>query len=258
MLGADNGKVAVVVERYEVGSPGDIDRLTRADVEKYVEAAMDGANRAASLTKRLLAFSRQQSLAPEAIDTNRLVAAMTELLARTLGEQIKIETVLASDLGLIHADPTQLESSLLNLSVNARDAMAEGGKLTIETSNVVFGAAAASKEEIDPGDYVRIGVKDTGAGMSADTLARAFEPFFTTKAVGQGTGLGLSQVFGFVRQSGGHVKIASELGAGTTVSIYLPRVYGEAPAAKGADLRAATPTGNSNSIEHLWRPVVVR
>jgi len=193
------------------------------DVQRFVEGAIDGAHRAAELTKRLLAFSRQQPLAPKRLNLNRLVGGMSELLSRTLGETIQVETVLAAGLWHVEVDPAQLESALLNLSVNARDAMAAGGKLTIETSNAHVDGHYAKDYAIAEGQYVLIAVTDTGAGMSGEVMAKAFDPFFTTKGVGKGTGLGLSQVYGFVRQSGGSVKIYSEQGIGTTVKIYLPR-----------------------------------
>jgi signal transduction histidine kinase len=198
------------------------------DVDRFIEGAMDGAQRAAALTQRLLAFSRQQPLAPEPINANRMVSGMTELLSRTLGETIRVETVLGAGLWQVKADPGQLESAMLNLAVNARDAMPEGGNLTIETSNAFVDEDYAREFAIQPGQYVLIAVTDTGTGMPPEVMAKAFDPFFTTKSAGKGTGLGLSQVYGFVRQSGGHVKIYSEVGVGTTAKIYLPRFYGEA------------------------------
>ncbi len=214
-------------------------RMERGDtnIGKYVEAAMDGATRAAALTQRLLAFSRQQPLAPEPLDANRMVSNMSELLGRTLGEQIRIETVLAAGLWRTFADPLQLENTILNLAVNARDAMPEGGRLTIETGNAHVDEHYARDYRIPPGQYVLLAVSDTGTGMAPEVMAQAFDPFFTTKGVGRGTGLGLSQVFGYVRQSGGHVKLYSEPGVGTTVKVYLPRFYGEA---EPASVRAAT------------------
>jgi PAS domain S-box-containing protein len=200
--------------------PLDPQRLARG-----VEQARSGAQRAAALTQRLLAFSRRSPLDPKPVDTNRLLGGMSELLRRTLGEQIAIETVLAGGLWRVHIDPNQLEVSILNLAVNARDAMGDGGKLTIETANTHLDEGyAASQFEVVPGQYVVICVTDTGIGMDHEVLMRAFEPFFTTKEIGQGTGLGLSQVYGFVKQSGGHVKIYSEVGQGTTVKLYLPRL----------------------------------
>jgi PAS domain S-box-containing protein len=195
--------------------------------------ALVGAERAATLTQRLLAFSRRQPLNPRPIDVNRLVTGMSELLHRTLGETIAVETLLAADLWQVEVDPNQLENAILNLAVNARDAMPHGGKLTIETMNAqVEREAAGGREPVAPGPYVALTVSDIGSGMDADTLARAFEPFFTTKEVGKGTGLGLSMVYGFVRQSGGHVQIHSAEGQGTSVRICLPRLAGEAAAAE--------------------------
>jgi signal transduction histidine kinase/CheY-like chemotaxis protein len=197
------------------------------DVGRFVDSAIDGAKRASSLTQRLLAFSRQQPLAPVLLDTNRLVARLSELLGRTLGEQISVETVLAAGLWQVRADPAHLESALLNLCVNARDAMPKGGKLTIETANALIDEGYGKEYAIDVGQYVLVAVTDTGTGMTREVISKAFDPFYTTKEVGKGTGLGLSQVYGFVRQSGGHIKLYSEVGVGTTVKIYLPRVYGE-------------------------------
>jgi CheY-like chemotaxis protein len=210
------------LETLERNLANDSPRLKRA-----VENAMTGAKRAATLTQRLLAFSRRQPLVPKPIDVNKLVSDMSELLHRTLGETIELETVLASGLWRVEADPNQLENAVLNLVVNARDAMPDGGKLTVETSNTHLDRSyTAQNVEVTPGQYVVICVSDTGTGMDAATAARAFEPFFTSKEVGKGTGLGLSMVYGFVKQSGGHVKIYSEPGHGTTVKIYLPRLLG--------------------------------
>lgn len=218
-------------------------RMTKGetDIGRFIEAAKDGANRAAALTHRLLAFSRRQPLQPEVVDANRMVAGMTELLTRTLGEQIEVETVLGASLWRTHADANQLENAVINLAVNARDAMPEGGKLTIETANSYIAEEYGQENALPAGQYVLIAVTDTGSGMSAEVAAKAFDPFFTTKSVGKGTGLGLSQVFGFVRQSGGHVKIYSEPSYGTTVKVYLPRYYGEdAPSPTPQRLGVAT------------------
>jgi PAS domain S-box-containing protein len=198
------------------------------DVGRYITAAREGANRAAALTQRLLAFSRQQALSPEPINPNRMVSEMSELLRRTLGESIQLETVLAGGLWRAKADANQLENAVINLAVNARDAMPDGGRLTIETANCHLDETYAAEHAISPGQYVMVAVTDTGTGMPPEVMAKAFDPFFTTKDVGKGTGLGLSQVFGFVKQSGGHVKIYSELGHGTTIKLYLPRLYGPA------------------------------
>jgi len=192
-----------------------------------IQSARDGAQRAAVLTARLLAFSRQQPLAPETIDLNKLVGGMSELLRRTLGEQIRIETVLAGGLWPTFADLSQLENAILNLSVNARDAMPDGGHLTIETANTELDDRyARMHQEVEAGQYVMISITDTGIGMSPEVLERAFDPFYTTKGAGKGTGLGLSQVYGYVKQSRGHIKIYSEIDRGTTVKIYLPRRVG--------------------------------
>jgi signal transduction histidine kinase len=218
------------------------------DVERFIEGAIDAAQRAATLTQRLLAFSRQQPLSPEPLIINKLVAGMSELLDRTLGEHVKVETVLAAGLWQVKADPAQLENAILNLAVNARDAMPGGGRLTIETLNAFVDDAYAREYAIEAGQYVLIAVADTGAGMAPEVIAKAFDPFFTTKGAGRGTGLGLSQVYGFVRQSGGHVKIYSELGVGTSVKIYLPRLYGEAAATEQAKRLATVHRGLRSEI----------
>jgi len=200
---------------------------------RLTNAAMAGVQRAATLTHRLLAFSRQQPLEPEPLDVGRLVSNMSELLRRTLGEAIDIETVLGGGVWQTRADNNQLENVLLNLAVNARDAMPNGGKLTIETANAhLDDAYAASHTEVAAGQYVMLAVSDTGTGMTREVVSKVFEPFFTTKPLGQGTGLGLSMVYGFVKQSGGHVAIYSEPGEGTTVKVYLPRFI--PPSAKPA------------------------
>lgn len=214
---------------------GNIDTLLRnlpnesVRLQRSARNAMTGAQRAAALTQRLLAFSRRQPLDPKSIDVNVLVNGMSEMIHRTLGETIAVETVRGAGLWRIEADPNELEASILNLAVNARDAMPSGGKLTLETGNAhIDESYVLSHREVLPGQYVVIAVTDTGAGMDAETIAQAFEPFFTTKPVGKGTGLGLSQVYGYVKQSGGHVKIYSEIGQGTTVKLYLPRLATEA------------------------------
>ncbi|ULJ81572.1 ATP-binding protein (plasmid) [Rhizobium sp. C104] len=213
---------------------GNLDTLTRnlppeaGRLRRAASQAMNGARRAAALTQRLLAFARRQPLDPKPIDTNSLIRGMSELLHRTLGEIYNIEVVLAAGLWKAEADPNELESALLNLAINARDAMPDGGKLTIETFNAHLDEAyASSHAEVIPGQYTAISVSDTGTGMDTETLSHVFEPFFTTKDQGKGTGLGLSQVYGFVKQSKGHVKIYSEVGEGTTVKIYLPRLFSD-------------------------------
>ncbi|MDB5689561.1 MAG: hybrid sensor histidine kinase/response regulator [Sphingomonas bacterium] len=238
-----NNMLAIVIGGLNIAQR----RLARGerDVGKFLDGALEGAARAATLTQRLLAFSRQQPLSPEVIDPNKLVAGLAELLTRSLGELVRLETVLAAGLWKAKADPTELENVLVNLAVNARDAMPDGGTLTVETCNTHVDDDYAREAEIAAGQYVQIAVSDTGTGMSPDVLAKAFDPFFTTKAVGRGTGLGLSQVFGFARQSGGHVRVYSEVGHGTTFKLYLPRFWGDEAAAvrrAPAPFRAGRPT----------------
>jgi signal transduction histidine kinase/CheY-like chemotaxis protein len=197
-----------------------------SELPRHVDAAIDSAQRAAGLTHRLLAYSRRQPLAPKTIDLNPLVDSLDDLLRRTLGETIRIRKALADDLWLTRCDLHQIESSILNLAINARDAMPDGGTLTIETRNVQLAAQEAAGEiQVAGGDYVCLTVTDTGCGMPPEVIARAFDPFFTTKPIGQGTGLGLSMVYGFARQSEGHTEIKSAPDVGTSVSVFLPRQY---------------------------------
>ena len=228
-------------------------RLTGQEDPKIcqsIDHAAEGARRAAVLTQRLLAFSRQQPLEPQAIDANRLVQGMSELIRRTIGETIAVETVLGGGLWACFADPAQLENALINLAVNARDAMADGGRLTIETANAhLDDLYASANPEVTAGQYVMLGITDTGVGMPAEVVERAFDPFYTTKRPGHGTGLGLSQVFGYVKQSGGHLKIYSEPGRGTTIRLYFPRHGG--PVAMAADEKPAPgelPQGRSEQL----------
>jgi PAS domain S-box-containing protein len=217
-------------------------------LQRAVQNAMSGAKRAAALTQRLLAFARRQPLNPKPIDVNEMVGGMSDLLHRTFGETISVEVVRGAGLWRVEADPNELEATILNLAVNARDAMPEGGRLTIETANTYIDSIYAARHaELIPGQYVSVSVSDTGHGMSPDTIARAFEPFFTTKPVGKGTGLGLSQVYGFVKQTGGHVKIYSEPGQGTTVRVYLPRMAGTA-AENEDDEDSVLPEGAAETI----------
>ncbi len=210
---------------------GQLDLLSRAN-----DAALMGAR----LTHRLLTFARRRRLEPVVLDLNEQVLSMAELLRRTIGEAISLGTLLAPDLWRVRADPSEVENAVLNLAINARDAMLAGGKLVIETSNAVLQEKdLASEIGVQPGDYMRLSVSDTGTGMSPDVLARVFEPFYTTKETGKGTGLGLSVIYGFVKQSGGHVAVYSELGKGTTVNLYLPRVA-EAVASRADGQRAVT------------------
>ena len=224
-------------------------RLDRGDLDvgKFIEGGLDSAYRAASLTQRLLQFSRQSPLEPVSLDINKLCQGLTELLARTLGETIHVETVLSAGLWNAKADPVQLENVILNLAVNARDAMANGGHLTIETSNAYVDEIYATQNHMPEGQYVLVAVTDTGHGMSPEVLAKVFDPFFTTKPVGKGTGLGMSQVYGFAKQSGGHVKIYSEVGHGTTVKLYLPRQTGGTSAAIPPRVQEA-PNGGSETV----------
>jgi signal transduction histidine kinase len=217
--------------------PQDAARLQRAAGQ-----ALKGARRAAALTQRLLAFSRRQPLAPKPLDINALVTGLSELIHRTLGETVSVETVLAAGLWRTEVDANELEAAILNLALNARDAMPNGGHLTIETANAhIDDVYAASHPDVAPGQYVLASVSDTGSGMDKEAVERAFEPFFTTKPPGQGTGLGLSQVYGFVKQSGGHVKIYSELGQGTTIKIYLPRLLAAETTPEPAEQDLPTP-----------------
>ncbi|MEJ0093392.1 MAG: ATP-binding protein [Methylocella sp.] len=197
------------------------------DVDRYIGAAQGAATRAAALTHRLLVFSRQQTLAPIATDVNRLVAGMEEMVRRTVGPAIEIEVVGAAELWTALVDPNQLENALLNLCINARDAMPDGGRITIATANNRLDERKARARDLPPGDYLSLCVIDTGTGMPPEVIARAFDPFYTTKPLGQGTGLGLSMIYGFARQSGGQIRIQSEVGAGTTICLYLPRHDGE-------------------------------
>jgi len=200
------------------------------NIERYIGAAMTSAHRAAALTHRLLAFARRQPLSPKSVDANQLIASLEDLLRRTIGEGINLEVVPSDKLWSILCDPNQLESGLLNLAINARDAMPEGGRLIIKTKNVRLDGVLESNPALSPGDYICIDVVDTGTGMTDDVLARAFDPFFTTKPIGQGTGLGLSMIYGFARQSNGHVTIDSMPGHGTSIKIYLPRYVGDTAA----------------------------
>jgi signal transduction histidine kinase len=220
------------------------------DVKKFVDAALEGADRAATLTKRLLNFSRQYPLAPEPIKANALVGNMSELVARTMGD-VKTETILAGGLWWIHIDKSLLESSILNLCINARDAMPDGGKLTIETANTHLDEAYCREHpEVTVGQYVLIAVTDTGTGMTPEVAQRALDPFFTTKDVGKGTGLGLSQVHGFVKQSGGHIKVYTEPGEGTTIKLYFPRFFPQGDVQPPASTKSNAPpsTGTLDQV----------
>jgi PAS domain S-box-containing protein len=219
-------------------------------IQRAANMASHGAERAATLTARLLAFARRQPLDPRPIDANRMVVGLADLLQRTLGETIALQTVSGAGLWRTHVDPSELENALLNLAVNARDAMPGGGRLTIETSNAYLDEAYVETvaEPVAAGQYVLIAVTDTGAGMEAETIERVFEPFFTTKEAGKGTGLGLSQVYGFVRQTGGHIRIYSEVGEGTTVKIYLPRLLSDAAHQEDVAVSTEKPHGGAETV----------
>jgi PAS domain S-box-containing protein len=239
------GSLELMQRRIRQGRTGEL--------EHYANAATTSANRAAALTQRLLAFSRRQPLDPRPVEANRLVTSMEDLLRRTIGERISLEIVTAGGLWTTRCDPNQLESAILNLAINARDAMPEGGKLTIETCNAhLDDAYVARTREVRPGQYICVCVSDTGMGMTPDVIERAFDPFFTTKPIGQGTGLGLSMIYGFARQSEGYAKIYSEVGQGTTVKLYLPRFLGDAPPTTPRSPSRSTRTARSMARRCWW------
>jgi signal transduction histidine kinase len=227
-----NNLLTIIIGNLGIAKRG----VVEARAERALNNALVGAERAAQLTQRLLAFSRRQPLNPRVLDINKLIVAISDLLTRTLGENIELETISGAGLWNVEVDASEMESTLLNLALNARDAMPTGGKLTIETSNAYLDDEYCREHEgILPGQYILVAITDSGAGMSAETIDRAFEPFFTTKEAGKGTGLGLSQVYGFIKQSGGHVKIYSESGEGTTIKLYLPRREGNELVISGDD-----------------------
>jgi PAS domain S-box-containing protein len=235
-IGQLTGGVAHDFNSLLTGILGSLDLIRRRiaagrvhEIQRFMDAASTSARRAAALTHRLLAFARRQSLDIRPNDVNRLIANMEDLLRRTLGEHIELQCSLAADSWTAFTDANQLESAILNLALNARDAMPDGGCLTIETANTRLDASfTSSQDEVNPGDYVVVGVADTGTGMPPDVVAKAIDPFFTTKRVGAGTGLGLSMVYGFAKQSQGHLRIHSEVGHGTTVKLFLPRALQDA------------------------------
>ncbi len=231
LLAGISGSLELLQARVAQGRIGDLDR--------YLVAAQGASKRAAALTHRLLAFTRRQTLDSKPTDVNRLVAGMEELARRTVGPAVEVEVVGAAGLWATLVDPNQLENALLNLCINARDAMPDGGRLTIETSNLWLDERTARQRGLPPGQYISLCVSDTGTGMTPEVVRRAFDPFFTTKPIGMGTGLGLSMIYGFVQQSGGQARIYSEPGQGTTVCLYLPRHHGEA-ASDEADAELAT------------------
>lgn len=246
-----NNMLAVIISALQLAQR----RMARgetAEISRFIDAAMDGARRAATLTSRLLAFARRAPLTPTVLDPNRVIAGMSELLRRTLGERIDFETVLAGGAWRINVDANELENAIVNICVNARDAMPEGGKLTIESANAYLDQTYAdANQDVTPGQYVMIAITDTGGGMPAEIKAKAFEPFFTTKEVGKGTGLGLAHVHGFLKQSGGHAAIYSEIGVGTTLKLYMPRTQMQIDGAAQQSLAPPTdelPTGDAGTI----------
>ncbi len=224
---------------------------------RFVDAAIASANRGASLTHRLLAFARRQSLDLRPVQVNTLVCALEDLLVRTLGEQIALEIQLADDLWPTRSDSHQLENALINLAINARDAMPDGGTLRIETRNTQLGESEAHNYQVPPGDYLLLSVSDTGCGMPEEIIRHAFEPFFTTKPIGQGTGLGLPMVYGFVKQTGGYLHLESQVGRGTTLNLYLPRLP-VAPTEQPVDARRDAPRGTGERILVVEDDQVVR
>jgi len=239
-----NNILTVITGTIEILIDGVEDRPQLAAIARMIDEA---ATRGAELTKQLLAFARKQPLQPRETDINTLVVDTAKLLRPALGEQIEIESMLEDDAWRAMIDPSQLSAALINLAVNARDAMPNGGKLLIETGNVILEEAyAESNPEVRPGPYVMVAVSDTGVGIAPAIRDKVFEPFFTTKEVGRGTGLGLSMVYGFVKQSGGHVKIYTEEGHGTTIKLYLPRIEQEGLAV--ADLAPAAVEGGRETI----------
>jgi PAS domain S-box-containing protein len=254
-VGQLTGGIAHDFNNLLAGISGSLELLERrlaegrlGGVERYIDAAQTSARRAAALTQRLLAFSRRQTLDPKASDINRLIAGMEDLIRRTVGPAIAVEVVGAGGLWLTQVDPSQLENALLNLAINARDAMPDGGRITIETANKWLDQRAAGERELPPGQYVSLCVTDTGTGMAPEVIGRAFDPFFTTKPLGQGTGLGLSMVHGFARQSGGQVRIYSEIGKGTTMCLYFPRFVGELETAEAAEDGAGAEAAHGETV----------
>jgi PAS domain S-box-containing protein len=264
-VGQLTGGIAHDFNNLLTGIVGSLDllqtRLTQGRTDnfaRYINAAMTSANRAAALTHRLLAFARRQPLIPKSVDANQLVVSLEDLLRRTIGETIDLEIVAPDHLWGTLCDPNQLESALLNLAINARDAMPDGGRLTIKTANARLDGVTAGSPALSPGDYICIDVADTGTGMSAEVAARAFDPFFTTKPIGQGTGLGLSMIYGFARQSNGHVTIESKIGQGTSVRLYLPRHHGDIAASLASAARAAEHAATGETVLVVEDEPVVR
>jgi PAS domain S-box-containing protein len=264
-VGQLTGGIAHDFNNLLTGIVGSLDLLqTRLNqgrtenVARYIDAAMTSANRAAALTHRLLAFARRQPLIPKGVDANQLVVSLEDLLRRTIGETIDLAIVASDDLWNTLCDPNQLESAVLNLAINARDAMPDGGRLTISVANARLDGVTADTPALSPGDYVCIEVTDTGTGMSAEIAARAFDPFFTTKPIGQGTGLGLSMIYGFARQSNGHATIDSKLGRGTSVRLYLPRHHSDTATEQAAAARMIEHAATGETVLVVEDEPVVR
>ena len=264
-VGQLTGGIAHDFNNLLTGIVGSLDLLqTRLNqgrtenVARYIDAAMTSANRAAALTHRLLAFARRQPLIPKSVDANQLVVSLEDLLRRTIGETIDLAIVAPDDLWNTLCDPNQLESALLNLAINARDAMPDGGKLTILTANARIDGVTADTPALSPGEYICIDVTDTGTGMSAEVAARAFDPFFTTKPIGQGTGLGLSMIYGFARQSNGHAMIDSKIGQGTSIKLYLPRHHSDVAVEHGTAAATAEHAATGETVLVVEDEPVVR
>jgi PAS domain S-box-containing protein len=264
-IGQLTGGIAHDFNNLLAGISGSLELLERrlaqgrlGGVERFIGIAQGSTRRAAALTQRLLAFSRRQTLDPKPTDVNRLIFGMEDLIRRTVGPAVEVEVVGAGGLWMTRIDPSQLENAVLNLSINARDAMPDGGRITIETANKWLDERAAKERDVVPGQYISVCVTDTGTGMSRQIIERAFDPFFTTKPMGQGTGLGLSMIHGFVRQSGGQVRIYSELGKGTTMCLYLPRFVGEFEDAEDSDIPHDTDTGHGETVLVIDDELTVR
>ncbi len=250
LLQAVGGSLELLERRLAAG---------RHDIDQYVKAARSAVNRAAGLTQRLLAFSRRQPLSPTCVDLNALVSGMHELVRRSVGESVRVDLVPGNGLWRVWADANQIENALLNLAINARDAMPDGGRIIVETDNIELDAGhAALVPGLEPGSYVMLSVSDTGTGMPPDVQERAFEPFFTTKPIGQGTGLGLSQLYGFARQSGGHARIDSMPGQGTTVTLYLPRHNGADAEDAAQETMTAAPLRGQGTVLVVEDEALVR
>ncbi len=264
-VGQLTGGIAHDFNNLLAGISGSLDLIERriaegrtVGLERYIQGAQTSARRAASLTQRLLAFARRQTLDPRPTDANKLIAGMAELIRRTVGPAVPVDIVGAAGLWPTKIDASQLENALLNLSINARDAMPEGGLITIETANKWLDERAARERELTPGQYISICVTDNGTGMTPEVITRAFDPFFTTKPIGQGTGLGLSMVHGFVRQSGGQVRIYSEVGAGTTICLYLPRFIGEMDEIETPEILPPVDAGRGETVMVIDDEVTIR